>query len=129
MLVEGNRAVVGWMVLGLAMIGLWVTNPDENAAKAWLVKQTRESIGRPEPGQASLDSILQSAASAAVPDLIQQSVAIRRQNFLIFSVYSATPQGVLAFALEYAGHVTLAREGVCMVGVAGSFFFCKDPGK
>lgn len=124
----GNgRSGAVWVSLAVISIALFATNPNEEAAKYWLIDKVREQVGRPAVGDSSVQSILQSAASAAVPDLIDESVQMRRKNFLILSVYSAMPRGMLAFGLEYSGRVELAREGVCIVGVAGIFFFCKEP--
>jgi hypothetical protein len=116
----------GW-ALGIsvaAVLALVTTNPDSVRLKEQLVSLLRDRLDTMGESGGEGARLLGAFVSSYAPDAINEMIDIKRTDYFLFSHFIVTPKGLLGVSLELADKKALARDGLCVVGIAGTFFPC-----
>jgi hypothetical protein len=115
------------LALGAAiavLLVLAVTNPDSNKFREQLVTALRDQFDAIATDSNEGTLLIGALVSSYAPEAIDGMVNITRNNYLLFSLFKVTPKGLLSVSLELADEKALAREGLCVIGIAGTFVPC-----
>lgn len=115
---------LAWSTMVLAVLvalALYNTNPKESDLRAFLVKEMTIKIQQDNPPKNIFEALASGFVTAIAPVLLEQALLIRRQDYLLFSLYSIE-MSPLANNMAQLSGVSGWDGKACLVGAFNRFF-------